>query len=38
MRKDLGKFAKLLYVADFGEKKTDFYGKDDPPMTERYIG
>jgi len=38
IKKDLRKLAKLLYVADFCEKKPDFHGKYDPPMTERYIG
>ncbi|MCF8142376.1 MAG: CBS domain-containing protein [Deltaproteobacteria bacterium] len=38
MTKDLQKLGKLLYVADLGENKTDFYGEYEPPMTERHIG
>ena len=38
MKKDLRKAAKLLYVADLGEKTMDFYGNYKLPMTEMYIG
>ncbi|MCJ7687325.1 MAG: CBS domain-containing protein [Desulfobacteraceae bacterium] len=38
MKKALRKSAKLLYVADFGEKKTDFYGEYEPTMAESYFG
>lgn len=38
MKSELEKGAKLLYLADFGEKKTDFYQEYSPPLSERYIG
>ena len=38
MKKKLQESAKLLYVVDFGEKKTDFYEDYKPLMTEMYIG
>ncbi len=38
MKNELQQLGELLYVADYGENKTDFYSEYEPPMTERHIG
>ena len=38
MTKELRNKGELLYVTDFGENKTDFYGDYERPMTESHIG